>query len=63
MPEDLKGEPLGMETEGLKDECITASSSADDTPPGNARLNHPLGWCPKEADGCWLQVQILSQFI
>lgn len=59
VPDDLKGEPLGIETGDLKDECFTASSSAEDTPPCNARLNHPTGWCPKEADGCWLQVALL----
>ena len=60
VPDDLKGEPLGIETGEVQDDCITASSHADGTPPSSARLNHPLGWYAKEAEKSWLQVDLGS---
>uniref|UniRef100_A0A6P8J2Q7 Uncharacterized protein LOC116306425 isoform X2 n=1 Tax=Actinia tenebrosa TaxID=6105 RepID=A0A6P8J2Q7_ACTTE len=58
LTEGLKGEPLGMESSEIKDENITASSFAENTPPSSARLNNTAGWCAKEAEGSWLQVDL-----
>ena len=56
------GKAVGLETDIIPDNNITASSYIDSSPPSAARLGSHVGWCPGNPINAFLQVDLGSAY-